>query len=443
MNGHRYFPRMQIGLFFLLIISFVLAACEFTPRDPHEVVYWSSDTGDVAMKSQQAIVDAFNKANPDLHVKLVPVPGTGGVNTSSLLTAARGGTGPDVYYIDRFTVNQQAAIGLLQDLTPFIQKEGVDLSQKYLPFAWGETLYKGHSYALPLHTDARGLYYNKAVFRAAGINPDIMDPSHGPITVDQLRDISFKIDKINNRGTFDRIGFIPWKDQAFHVTWGMDFGAKFYDPKTCQVTPTEPAMEHALQFMYDWASKLTREKVDSFYATYQPENALPTQNPFYSGNLAMTISGNWMITDLKEYAPKVDYGITYIPVAKAGDKPVTWSGGFALAMPTGAKNPEGGYRFMRFMSGEQGQRIYDKANTQLPTWMSLLNEQDLFPGRLQFFKQILPGSRSRVPLPVGSQLWDEFDSAQDKVVLHAATPDQALQTVYRRVQPQLQQYCPL
>jgi hypothetical protein len=62
---------------------------------------------------------------------------------------------------------------------------------------------------------------------------------------------------------------------------------------------------------------------------------------------------------------------------------------------------------------------------------------------MQFFKQILPFSRSRVPLPVGSELWDQFTDAQDKVVLHAATPEQALQTVYRRVQPELQQYCPL
>jgi ABC-type glycerol-3-phosphate transport system substrate-binding protein len=441
MNGHRFLPPMQIGLLFLFLISLLLAACEFTPRDPHEVIYWTADVGDISIKAENAIVAAFNKANPDVHVKLVPLPG--GSDTTTLLTAVRGGTGPDVYYIDRFTVSQQAAIGLLQDLKPFIDKEGVDLGKNYLPFAWDETLYRNHPYALPLHTDARGLYYNKDVFRAAGIDPDIMDPSHGPITIDQLRDISFKINKLNSRGTFDRIGFVPWMDQASHTTWGIDFGAKFFDPKTCQVTPTEPAMERALQFQYDWATKLTREKVDTFFATYQPENAPPTQNPFYSGNLAMTLSGNWMIASLQEYAPKVDYGITYIPVEKAGDKPSTWSGGFALVMPTGAHNPTGAYRFMRFMTGEEGQRIYDKATTQLPTWASLLNESDLFPGKMQFFKQILPFSKSRVPLPVGSQLWDQFTDAQDKVVLHAATPEQALQTVYRRVQPELQQYCPL
>jgi multiple sugar transport system substrate-binding protein len=79
----------------------------------------------------------------------------------------------------------------------------------------------------------------------------------------------------------------------------------------------------------------------------------------------------------------------------------------------------------------------------LPTWTSLLNDKTLFPGNMEFFAKLLQFSRSRVPLPVGSQLWDEFNTAQEKVVLHAATTDQALQTVYKRVQPQLQQYCPL
>lgn len=442
MNGHHYFSRMHLTLLIFLLTSFLLAACEFTPRDPHEVVYWTSDTGDISIRAENAIVAAFNKANPDLHVKLVAMPG-GTTDVTSLLTAVRGGTGPDVFYIDRFTVSQQAAIGLLQDLTPYMQKNGGDISKDFLPFAWDETVYRGHSYALPLNTDARALFYNKDAFRAAGIDPSIMDASHGPITIAQLEDIAFKINKLNSRGTFDRIGFVPWYDQAYHTTWGIDFGAKFFDPKTCQITPTEPAMERALQFTADWANRLTRQQVDTFFATFQPDNAPPSQNSFYSGNLAMTVSGNWMIPSLQEYAPKTHYGITYIPVEKAGDKPSTWSGGFALTIPTGAHNPDGAYRFMKYMSGPEGQRIYTQITGGLPTWSSLLNEKDLFPGNMEFFAKILQFSRSRVPLPVGSQLWDEFNTAQEKVVLHAATPDQALQTVYRRVQPQLQQYCPL
>jgi len=79
----------------------------------------------------------------------------------------------------------------------------------------------------------------------------------------------------------------------------------------------------------------------------------------------------------------------------------------------------------------------------MPTWKALLTDKSLFSGRHVFLKNMLRYARSRPSLPVGAQLSDEFDTAQQKVVLNAATPLQALQTVYKRVQPQLQQYCPV
>ncbi len=79
----------------------------------------------------------------------------------------------------------------------------------------------------------------------------------------------------------------------------------------------------------------------------------------------------------------------------------------------------------------------------MPTWATLLKDDSLFSDNHKFFKAMLSYAQSRVPLPIGAQLSDEFDTAQQKVVLNAATPGQALQEVYNRVQPQLQQYCPL
>ena len=443
MNIRRFSSVLRIApLLFALLLPLLISACSFTPRDPKEVEYWTMDTGDINLPAEKAIVAAFNKSQSQYHVNLVPVPGNI-TDLSQLMPAVRGGTGPDVFYLDRFTASQFAAIGLLQDLTPFIQKDDPNLGQKYLPFAWGEVLFRDHPYALPFNTDSRVLFYNKDALQQAGIDPSVLDPSHGPITIDQLQQIAFKFNHKDSRGSYDRIGFVPWTDQASHTTWAMDFNAQFFDPKTCQITPTEPAMVKALQLQYDWAGKMGKEQVDTFFATFAPDNAPPTVNPFFSGHLAMTITGNWELQSLQEYAPKVHYGVTYIPVANAGDKPSTWSGGFALAMPQGSHNPDGAYKFMRFLTGAEGQRIYTKMTQQLPTWADLLNDKSLFPGNLDFFAQILHFSRARVPLPVGAIFWDQLSNAQDKMVLHADTPLNALQTVYKRVQPQLQQYCPL
>ncbi|MBO0779728.1 MAG: ABC transporter substrate-binding protein [Ktedonobacteraceae bacterium] len=434
LRGLLFLPLM------LSLLTMMLSSCGAS-RGPNELVFWTANTGDIDMSAQKQIVDAFNKANPDLHVTLVGVPG-GISNLAPLVTAVRGGTGPDVYFLDRFTVSQFAAIGLLNDLQPYVSKEGQDLSQLYEPFAWQETQFQGHTYALPMDTDARALYYNKDLLSQAGVDPAILDPKNGPISIDTLKQIAFKVNHKDSRGAYDRLGFIPWDNQAFHVTWALDFGAKFIDKAKCQVTPTEPAMMESLQLINDWAKELDPHKVQAFLDTYQPANSPPSQTAFFTGHLAMELTGDWELSSLQKYAPNLHYGITYVPVM-SGKTPFTWAGGFSTVMPTNAHNPQGAYRFMRFMTGPDGQRIYTKVTTHLPTYKSLLTDDSLFDTNHRFFTKMLSDAHSRPPMPVWSQLWDEFNTASDKVRLGEATPQQALQSVYDRVQPQLVQYCPL
>src|SRR5581483_1020205 len=123
MNIRRFSSVLRIApLLFALLLPLLISACSFTPRDPKEVEYWTMDTGDINLPAEKAIVAAFNKSQSQYHVNLVPVPGNI-TDLSQLMPAVRGGTGPDVFYLDRFTASQFAAIGLLQDLTPFIQKD--------------------------------------------------------------------------------------------------------------------------------------------------------------------------------------------------------------------------------------------------------------------------------------------------------------------------------
>src|SRR5260370_39217418 len=102
----RSFPRLQFSLLLVIVLSIVLSACQFgSTSDAHEVVYWTSDNDPIHLQAQRDMVTAFTRANLDVHVKMVVLPGTI-TDITSLLTAVRGGTGPDVYWLDRFTVSQ-------------------------------------------------------------------------------------------------------------------------------------------------------------------------------------------------------------------------------------------------------------------------------------------------------------------------------------------------
>ncbi|GHO49591.1 ABC transporter substrate-binding protein [Ktedonospora formicarum] len=438
----RYILKGGAVFLLLLLFSVAFSACGFGQSDPHEVVFWTSVNDDIDISAEKQIIAGFEQENPGYHVRLVskPSPSTG--DATALITAVRGGTPPDVYLVDRFTVSQYAAIGLLSDLQSYVDQDGGTLGSNYLPFAWKEASYRQHPYGLPMDTDARAMYYNKDLLKAAGIDPAILDPSNGPMSIDEVMEIAKKMNKMDAKGNYTELGLIPWSGQGFHATWGLDFSAKFYNEQTCQVTPTESGFSTAFKYFQQWSKDLNYGKVDTFLATYQPPNAPPSQTPMFTGHLGMSVDGNWTLSSIQQYAPQLNYGITYLPVLHKGDRPFTWSGGFSLVMPEGAPNTVGGWKFMKYMTGPKGQAIYTKVTSHLPTWQSLLNDTSLIQGNQKFFADMMKFSESRPPLPIGAQYSDAMDAAQSSVLLGTSTPEVALQQVYQRLQPQMQQYCP-
>ena len=89
-----------------------------------QLKFWlPSSLGVPEKAAYQAAADAFSKQNPSIKATVETMPGSE-TEVAKLMTAVRSGAGPDLAVIDRFTVAQRAAAGLLADLTPLIKKEG-------------------------------------------------------------------------------------------------------------------------------------------------------------------------------------------------------------------------------------------------------------------------------------------------------------------------------
>ena len=414
-----------------------LAGCNSGTK---QALFWTSHTPPDT-DSEKHIVDAFNKQSTTTCVKMVAVPGSE-TDIAKLTTAVRGGTGPDVYELDRFTVAERAAAGVLEDLTPF---GAADLASNYLEFAWKEALFKGKPYALPDDTDARVLYYNKDMLTAAGVDVSQLDISKGAPTVDMIRTMATKLNKKVN-GKYTVVGFDPRLNQGWHYTWGFAYGGSFFDAASCKVTPDDPKIVQAFKTMFwDWAGQLGVNDLQTFESTYAPDTPpLPTeQDAFLTGHLGFVVSGDWVLGWLSKYAPNLHYGITYIPVPKQGDTPATWAGGWSVVIPKGAKNSQGGWEFMKYFAGEQGQRVYTQETQHMPTWKSLLTDTSLFPGDHKLFVQQLAVAHSRPALPVGALYWDQLTIAQSSSEHHSKDPAAALKDVATTVNAKLQPFCPI
>jgi multiple sugar transport system substrate-binding protein len=218
----------------LLSLILVLVTAAGLAAAPTQITFWTNFTPPFSDYLQK-MVDSYNASQSAVQAKLVQVPGSE-TDISKLMTAVRGGTGPDVYMLDRFTTAERAAAGVLTDLTPFIKKADPKMGDKYLPFAWAESTYKGDQYSLPFDTDTRALYYRKDLLKAAGIDISALDPKNGPATIAQVKAIADKYNKKDSSGEYEQIGFIPQYNQGWHYTWGFAYGGKFADPKNTKVT---------------------------------------------------------------------------------------------------------------------------------------------------------------------------------------------------------------
>jgi multiple sugar transport system substrate-binding protein len=402
-----------------------------------QALFWTSHTPPDT-DSEQNIVNNFNKQSKTTCVKMVAVPGSE-TDIAKLTTAVRGGTGPDIYELDRFTVAERAAAGVLTDLSSY---GAADLASNYLEFAWKEALFKGKPYALPDDTDARVLYYNKDML---GADASQLDIAKGAPTVATVRTLASKLNKKTN-GKYTVVGFDPRLNQGWHYTWGFAYGGSFFDAASCKVTPDDPKIVQAFKDMFwDWAGSLGVNDLQTFESTYAPDTPpLPqAQDAFITSHLGMVVSGDWMIGLLQKYAPNLHYGITYIPVPNQGDTPATWAGGWSVVIPKGAKNAQGGWEFMKYFAGPDGQRTYTKETTHMPTWKSLLTDDSLFPGDHKLFVQQLSVAHSRPALPVGAFYWDQLTIAQSAAEHHSKDPGAALKAAADATNAKLQQYCPL
>ncbi|MGW5329008.1 ABC transporter substrate-binding protein [Streptomyces sp. NPDC004014] len=131
----------------------------------------------------EGLIADFEKAHPGTHVKWVDQPAEGYADKIS--ADAAGGTLPDVVNVSPDLVAPLAKAGLALDL----DKSAGRYRSEYLPGAWAGHRVPGLSgtYAFPWYLNTGPLFYNKALFRKAGLDPSAPPKTYDDLFADALR----------------------------------------------------------------------------------------------------------------------------------------------------------------------------------------------------------------------------------------------------------------
>lgn len=385
------------------------------------------------------IVDGFLEKFPDRRVRQSQMPESSTGDATYAITSVRGGTAPDLWIMDRFTTAQYASLGLVEPLDHLIaEHESAGFLEQWADFAIDEVSYDGQIYGLPFDTDTRGLFYNKETFREAGLDPDELDPSNGPITVERMLELNEELAEVDGAGNYTRFGLIPWDAEGWALTWMIGQGAQFFDNSTGEVLLTSPEAINVFEHFRDWAQEYGHSRLQAFKATYEPENSPPAQTSFFGGQQAMLISSSVTIQSIRNYVPDLDFGITYLPVWNEGDAPYTWSGGFSLVAPVGSSLSPAVWDLMAHYCGAEGQQLAMSPLSKIPTQLQVFETYEPPGPEEEFMSDMLEHSISRPPLPVGQLFWDALEGAQESVLHGSSTPEEAAEFAQARVAPQME-----
>ncbi|MCU0316137.1 MAG: extracellular solute-binding protein [Fimbriimonadaceae bacterium] len=410
-------------------------------------------------KGQDLVVREFERRNPDLKVRLLKM-GAGDMNPQKLLTAIAGGKPPDAIRQDRFAISDWAGRGAFQPLDELIARDINDplspKAEQYYEAPWREASYQGRVYGIPTGADNRILYWNKTVFAkhadeliAAGL-----DPNRAPRTWSETLAYSRVLTKFNNRGELTQAGFMPNYGNSWLYMYAFQMNASFMseDGKTC--TLYSPESETALQFMVDGYNILKGlESANKFSAGFRGNEF----NPFFTGQIAMFISGDWEIRGMARWAPQLQLGAAPAPVpddryfrrgafANEPDQFVTWAGGYSWAIPSGAKNREAGWRWIKWvtstegrllaMKGQaeyersEGRRFIPGVDSQIKTNQEAIrlfaSGDSVFEQAFRMHVSLMPNARMRPPTFASQVLWNEHVRAADQAMRGILTPKQAL-----------------
>ncbi|MEM7030551.1 MAG: ABC transporter substrate-binding protein, partial [Chloroflexota bacterium] len=362
---------------------------------------WSRMTN-LAQESIKGIIDIYNESNDmNVEVEFVYIAQTQGSQADEkLLTAVAGGTPPALHYADRFTVPQFAHEGFFTNITDLAEGAGVT-KDLYFDFAWEETVYKGGIYALSFDTDTRALWYNKDIMSEAGL-----DPESPPTNLDELRAATEALTIRDDNGIVDRYGFNPIYDQAWLYTWGFGFGGEFQDGDGRITFANEKNIE-SMEFVKSFIDEIGGEDIDAMLAACAGGNCRGENDYFWTGQSAMTCSGNWKVAQHHRYKPDTNYGVVPMPGPDGPAPHASWAGGWSWAVPMGYQNVAEAFDACFFFCGPEGQLKYNKDTFHIPTIKTAAEDPFFREDPLHaVFMDLLPVSHARPPIPLGSKLWD-------------------------------------
>jgi len=286
-----------------VVSGFIMSDISASARETKLVIYRSAEA--LANPITKGYIKEFEKTHPGVKIEMFTFPYQ--ELRTKLSAAIAGGTGPDQMQIDTPWLVEYAEAGLLDPAPEDVTK---DIEQNFLPIAKWITSYKGVHYGYPWWLFTNALFYNRDMFKEAGLDPD-----NPPKTWTELEQYAKRLVKRKADGTMIQAGYTI----CHRLLWLTDY---LYNNNAAVVGEDERGIpEEPIKGTLN-----TPEAVEVFKFLYKLYNIDKVGDfkfgdfaeTFVKGRAAMTISANWMIPWIEGANPELNYTVVDMPTPTGG-----------------------------------------------------------------------------------------------------------------------------
>jgi multiple sugar transport system substrate-binding protein len=351
-----------------------------------------------------SLESAFNKANPDIELEIVPVKWDDMQN--KITTSLAGGMPPELAVIGTRWLLDYMATDSAAEVTKYVSKATLD---NIAPGAM-EAKIGGKLMGIPVAAGARILAINTDVTKKV------------PKTMEEMR---AEAKRVTRGGTYGMI--MPGKKHTettdfcyYFYAAGGDYFATNADGSYGTCTINSPAGVKALTFMADVALK---DK--SAQAGFTSMTRMDSHPVFYAGKVGYVMIGAWVDSAMKQAGSKFKVAYAQIPPF-AGRKQTGLIITDSIAFFSKAKGLKEAGKFIDFFYKDEWKGEFDKLIGFPPVTISAAKQPFW---QTPLYKTLGEAALTAKAWPL-IEGWDEFNNiiwdACEKVFQGLATPKQAL-----------------
>ena len=366
-------------------------------------------------KAWEQVVQNFNKKYKGKYkvvTEYIPRSGSGGGYEDKVNAAITTNSLPDVITLDGPNTAAYAKSKVITPLDDYLKDNNME---DVLDSIKQQGTYDGKFYAFGYSESNVGIYYNKKMFKEAGIDESSLPTLKKPWTWNEFKAVSKKLKdhfkeaaidfRLNSNDEMLPYAYIPliWSNGGSVVNEDGTKAEGYFNSKEST---------QAVQFIQD----LVKEG----YTTVSP-----VEKGFETGQYPMVLSGSWTIADLQTNYKDIDFGILPYPVSNKTKKLVSPSGSWQLAVTTKSNKKDAAAEFVKFATNTESSEILSLGNSVLPIRKSTIkNIKDKVSEPMRFLMEQNAATAHARPVVVAyPQVSRSFQQAMQDISYYEENPD--------------------